>query len=99
MHMRTNLDVEPVDLPRLLAQLLVAVAPLVEHSLADAVVAARRRNTAGHLLRVAKHRQTMPDLALLLSLVQQVFLSRKTPTVNNLRKFQKAPPAGFEPAT
>ena len=69
------------------AQLLVAVAPLVEHSPADAVVAARRRHTARHLLRTAKHRQAVPDLALLVSFVHQVFLSRKTPTVNNLRQF------------
>ena len=38
--------------------------------------------------RMRRMRQrAMPDLALLVSLVHQVFLSRKTPNVNNLRQF------------
>lgn len=32
--------------------------------------------------------EAVPDLALLLFLVRRIFLSRKAPTVNNLRTFQ-----------
>ena len=39
------------------------------------------------------HRQAVPDLALLLSIVHQDFLSRETLTVNNLRQFQSRNPA------
>jgi hypothetical protein len=52
-----------------LAELLVAVPPLVEGRAGDPVVAARRRDVAGHLVGVAKDGQAVPDLALLLSLV------------------------------
>ena len=44
-------------------------------------------NILSHLLGVAKHRQAVADLALLFSVVHQVFLSQKTPTVNHLRQF------------
>lgn len=36
-----------------------------------------------------KHRQAMPELTLLFSVVHQRFLSRETLTVNNLRQFQR----------
>ena len=52
-----------------------------------ALAAARRRDVARHLFGVAQHRHAMQDLALLLSIVHQDFLSRKTPTVNDLRQF------------
>ena len=51
------------------AQLVESVPPLVKRRPADAVVAARRRRVARDLLGVAKRRQAMPDLALLLSIV------------------------------
>ena len=68
-------------------QLVESVAPLVEEGAADALVAARRCDVAGDLLGVAKHRQAVPDLALLLSVVHQDFLSRESSSVNNLRQF------------
>ncbi len=52
-----------------LAEVLVLAQPLVEGRPADPVVAARGRHTPRHLLSVAKNRQAMPDLALLLSFV------------------------------
>jgi hypothetical protein len=36
---------------------------------------------------MTEHRQAVPDLALLLSIVHQTSLSRETPDVNNLRQF------------
>jgi hypothetical protein len=54
-----------------LAELLVAVQPLVEGRPGDPVVPTRRRDVPGHLLGVAKHRQAVPDYALLLSLVHR----------------------------
>lgn len=44
-------------------------------------------HAASHLLDVAKHRQTMQDLALLFSFAHRVFLSRKNPTVDDFRPF------------
>ena len=70
------------------AGLLAAIPPLAQRRRADAVVGARRRDVARYLLGVAKHRQAMPDLALLLSIVHQAFPSRKTLTVIDLRQFQ-----------
>ena len=69
-------------------QIVESVPPLLEHGPADPVVAACRRDVAGDLLGVAKHGQAMPDLALLLSIVHQMFLSREAPTVDSLRQFQ-----------
>ena len=68
------------------AELFVAIPPLVERGTADAVVTARRRHVPRHLVRVAQHRQAVSDLALRLSIVHLVFLSRKTLTVNGLRQ-------------
>jgi len=56
------------------AQLAEPIPPLVEQGAADAVVVARRRDVARDLPGVAKHRQAMPNLALLLSVVRQDFL-------------------------
>jgi len=64
-----------------------ATTPFVEHLAADAVVPARRRDVPAEFLGMTEHRQTVPDLALLLSIVHQTSLSRETPDVNNLRQF------------
>jgi hypothetical protein len=50
---------------------LDVVAPRVEHLAADAVVPTRGRDARRDLLGVSKYRQPMPDLALLLSIVQR----------------------------
>jgi hypothetical protein len=44
------------------ALVLVAAKPDVEHLAADPEIPARHRDVAGHFLRVAQHRQAMPDL-------------------------------------
>jgi hypothetical protein len=70
----------------LLAVLLEAGEPLVERGPADAVVAAGRRDVAGHLGRVTEHRQPVTDLALLFPFVHEG-PSLEGPDVIILRQF------------
>jgi hypothetical protein len=69
-----------------LAELLVAMQPLVERRAADPVIPARQRDVARHLLSVTEHRQPMPNLALLFPFVHPDLQSQETPDVNDLRQ-------------
>lgn len=69
-------------------QLVKLIAPLVEHRSTDAVATTGRCDVARDLPGMAKHHQAIPDLAVLLSTVRGMFLSRDTPNANKRPHFQ-----------
>jgi hypothetical protein len=70
-----------------LAFVLIAAPPPVEALAGNPEIKTRRRHAPGHFLSVTEHRQAMPDLPLLLSVVHPDLQSQETPDVNNVRQF------------